>query len=156
MSYSALLAKQLRDVHFGDNWCSVNLKDCLADVSWQEANTSLHNFNTIATLAHHSTYYVYALHTVLRTGNLSAKDNLSFVYPPITNQLEWEQMQLQLWANAELTAKAIELMPDDMLLKPFTNEKYGNYYRNMSGIIEHIYYHLGQMVLMKKILREVQ
>jgi hypothetical protein len=29
-------------------------------------------------------------------------------------------------------------------------EKYGNYYRNIHGIIEHIHYHLGQIVLIEK------
>jgi len=31
-------------------------------------------------------------------------------------------------------------------------EKYGNYYRNFHGIIEHCHYHLGQIVLIKKML----
>jgi len=32
------------------------------------------------------------------------------------------------------------------------NGKYGNYFRNIVGVIEHIHYHLGQIVLIKKIL----
>jgi hypothetical protein len=33
------------------------------------------------------------------------------------------------------------------------NAKYGNYYRNLHGIIEHTHYHLGQIVLIKKLLK---
>jgi len=31
-------------------------------------------------------------------------------------------------------------------------EKYGNYQRNIDGMIEHSYYHLAQIVVIKKIL----
>ena len=33
-------------------------------------------------------------------------------------------------------------------------EKYGNYFRNLTGIIEHLHYHLGQIVLIKKLIAE--
>ena len=31
-------------------------------------------------------------------------------------------------------------------------EKYGTYYRNFHGLIEHAHYHLGQIVLIKKLV----
>ena len=34
----------------------------------------------------------------------------------------------------------------------FVDEKYGTYLRNIDGMIEHAYYHLGQVVLIKKLL----
>lgn len=73
------IAKHFRAVHFGGNWTSVNLKDTLAGINWQEATAKLYNLNTIASLVFH---------------------------------------------------------------------------RNLHGIIEHTYYHLGQIVLIKKILNE--
>ena len=38
------MAKHVRDVHFGGNWTAVNLKDALADVTWQQATTRLDAF----------------------------------------------------------------------------------------------------------------
>ena len=35
----------------------------------------------------------------------------------------------------------------------FGNEKYGTYYENIQGVIEHLHYHLGQIVVVKKIIR---
>ena len=52
------IAKHLRDVYFGDNWTSVNLKDTFADISWEEAITKVQNLNTIATFVFHINYYV--------------------------------------------------------------------------------------------------
>jgi len=46
----------------------------------------------------------------------------------------------------------IEQLPESQLWVTFSQEKYGNYYRNLHGIIEHIHYHLGQIVLIKKII----
>jgi hypothetical protein len=56
------------------------------------------------------------------------------------------------WTDAENFAILIECLPERMLWEDFADNKYGNYYRNIHGIIEHNHYHLGQIVLVKKIL----
>lgn len=56
------------------------------------------------------------------------------------------------FADAENFAALIEQMPEPKLWETFTDEKYGIYYKNLTGIIEHCHYHLGQIVLIKKIL----
>ena len=38
MKLTSQIAKNLRDVHFGGNWSYSNLKDNLADITWNEAN----------------------------------------------------------------------------------------------------------------------
>jgi len=43
-------------------------------------------------------------------------------------------------------------LPESKLSETFLDEKYGNYYRNIHGIIEHTHYHLAQIVLIKKLL----
>jgi len=43
-------------------------------------------------------------------------------------------------------------MPDKKLNEIFVNEKYGTYLRNIEAVIEHSYYHLGQIVLIKKLI----
>ena len=48
--------------------------------------------------------------------------------------------------------KSIEEMTEDALDDIFVDEKYGSYARNIEGVIEHSYYHLGQISLIKKIL----
>ncbi len=58
------------------------------------------------------------------------------------------------WADAENFAGMIEQLPESKLWEDFADPKYGNYYRNLVGIIEHIHYHLGQIVLIKKMLKE--
>ena len=57
-----------------------------------------------------------------------------------------------IWAEVEDLARLIELMPESRLWEDFSDNKYGNYYRNLTGIIEHVHYHLGQIVLVKRMV----
>ena len=152
MNLTAQIAKHFREVHFGGNWTSSNLKDHLADVTWQQATTQVYSINPIATLVYHINYYVSAILKVLRGEPLDAHDKYSFDLPPILSQEDWEKLLDKTWTDAEDFAILVEQLPESKLGENFSDEKYGSYYRNFHGIIEHTHYHLGQIVLVKKIL----
>ncbi len=152
MNLTAQIARHLREIHFGGNWTYSNLKDHLTDVTWQQASRQVYSFNTIAALTYHMNYFVSAVLKVLQGGSLDAKDKYSFDHPPIQSQEDWEKLLDKTWTDAENIARLIEQLPESKLWEIFSEEKYGNYYRNIHGIIEHIHYHLGQIVLIKKII----
>ena len=152
MSVSKQLAQHLRDVHFGKNWSWSNLKDALDGLSWQEALVSVQGLNSIAMLTVHITYYVKVIYKVLEGGPLQGNDKESFTVPPINQQSDWDELLAQIWQQAELTAGAIEKLDDEQLDKIFSEEKYGTYFRNIAGMIEHMHYHLGQIALIRKLL----
>ncbi|MDR6516095.1 hypothetical protein [Chryseobacterium camelliae] len=60
----------------------------------------------------------------------------------------------KLWEDAEKFAALLEQMPDAKMNEVFVDEKYGFYLRNIEGMIEHCYYHLGQVALIRKLLNE--
>ncbi len=154
MNLSAQIAKHFRAVYFGGNWTSVNLKDSLADVDWRQATIKVSTLNTIAILVYHTTYYIQAVAKVLQGGPLDARDKYSFDLPPIRSQEDWQQLLDTTWREAEHFATLIEQLPAPKLGETFVDDKYGNYYRNLHGIIEHTHYHLGQIVLIKKLLSQ--
>lgn len=154
MQVSTQIAKQFRDVQFGGNWTSVNMKGTLTDVTWQQAITKVHSFNTIATIVFHIGYYVSVVTKVLQGEALSAKDEYSFNAPPITSEQDWKNLLDKTFSEAETFAGLLEQLPESKMEEVFVNEKYGTYYRNLHGIIEHTHYHLGQIVLIKKILSQ--
>ncbi len=154
MNVTAHIAKHFREVHFGGNWTWSNLKDNLEGVTWEEAITKVHSFNTIATLVYHTNYYVDAVLKVFKGEVLSANDKFSFSHPPINSQEDWDNMLNKVWDDAREFADLLEQMPDSKLWENIADEKYGIYYRNLHGIIEHTHYHLGQIALIKKILKE--
>ena len=130
------------------------VKDQLEDVNWLEATTQIHELNTISSLAYHINYYIVAVIGVLQNKPLVAQDKESFNLPPISSQEDWNNLLEKIWADAEQFAKLIENFPEEKLFEDMSDKKYGSFYRNFQGIIEHFYYHLGQIAFIKKIIRE--
>ena len=147
------IAKHLREFYFGTNWTWSNLKDTLKDVTWQEATTQVYDFNTIATLTYHISYFVSGVIVVFQGEKLNIKDKFSFDHPPINCKEDWENMLAKIWSDAEVFANLIEKLPENKLYEIFEDEKYGIYFRNLLGIIEHSHYHLGQITLIKKFIK---
>ena len=56
--------------------------------------------------------------------------------------------------NAERFANHLDGFTQADLERPFADSKYGDYQKNMNVLIEHSYYHLGQIALIKKMIRE--
>jgi hypothetical protein len=152
MNLSAQIAKHFRDVHFGGNWTSVSLKEVLADMSWQQATMKVQDFNTIAVLVYHTNYYVDMQIKVLQGGPLEGSDKLSFECLTISSEEDWQRLVEKTFKDAETLARLIEGLPESKLGEVFVQEKYGMYYRNLQGCIEHLHYHLGQMVLIKRMV----
>lgn len=155
MNLAPQIAKQFREVYLNGTWvATTNLKAQLSDVTWEEATTKVGNLNTLAALAFHVNYYVSGILNVLKGGSLDIRDKYSFDMPPVESQEDWEKLLDKMWSDGEAFASLVEQMPDEKLGAGFVEEKYGNYYRNILAMIEHSYYHLGQVVLLKKMIRE--
>ena len=153
MTNTTLLAKHLSDVYFGGNWTAVNMKDAVTGVDWRQATQKVNSLNTIAALVFHINYYVDAILKVLLDQPLDAKDKFSFDHPPVQSENEWQHLLEKSWTDAEELAKEIEKIPDSRLPEIFVHEKYGTYHRNFIGLLEHTHYHLGQIVIVKKIIQ---
>ncbi len=152
MTSSSQLAKHVREVYFGGNWTWSNLQDQLKDVTWEQATTKVYSLNTIVTLTYHIHYYVIAITGVLEGNLLTSKDEESFNHPPISSKEDWDTFQKEVFSSAEKLATLIEQVPDEKLWEEFVHTKYGIYYRNFLGFIEHTHYHLGQIALVKKLV----
>ncbi len=152
MMQSLSMANRFREILLDGDWVAgTNYKEQLSDVTWQQATTKVGSLNTIALLTFHMHYYIAGVLNVFEGGNLEIKDMYSFDAPPITNQKEWEVLLDSLWKDSIRFADAVEVMSDDLLRQDFTDPKYGSYHRNIDSMIEHAYYHLGQIVLLKKL-----
>ena len=152
MPTSKQLAKHVHQVYFGGNWTEVNVKDTVSNISWETAAKKAEGFNTILALTYHIHYFVKVQLRVLEEGILEGKDSESYKHPNITSQLEWETLHNAMWNDAERFTKLLAELPNTTLEKWFTNEKYGTYATNILGLIEHTHYHLGQIVILKKLL----
>lgn len=156
MKTTEQIAAHVRGFYFGGNWTDVNLKHVLANVTWEQATTRVGSFHTIAELVYHIDYFVAAVVKVLQGGSLDAHDKFSFDHPPITSDLDWQNLVETVLRNGETFAELVAAFPEARLWDDFHDNKYGNYYRNFCGIIEHNHYHLGQIAMVKKLLAEAR
>ena len=147
------IANHFREVILSGTWiANTNYKNHLTNLKWEVATTQFNSLNTIALLAQHIHYYVNGIKNVFKNGNLDIKDKYSFDFLPIGSQKEWDDFLIKFWDDAEELALLIEQMPENKLKEAFVDEKYGTYHRNLNGMIEHCYYHLGQIVMLRNIL----
>jgi len=152
MNYSVYIAKHLKEVHTGGNWTWSNMKDVLSDITREEAFTKIGTINTIAVLTYHINYYVRSITRVLEGKPLDSSDETSFECP-VMNDEEWEQMKKDVLEDGEKLADLIAAFPDSKLEDDFVDPKYRSYFRNFHGLIEHTHYHLGQIAILKKLVR---
>lgn len=146
------IANRFREVLLNGTWiANTNYKDQLSDLDWKTATTQIQSLNTVALLAQHIHYYINGMITAFKTGSLTIKDQFSFDFPPIQSQQEWETFLSKFWQDAEEFATLTQQLNETQMEQAFIDEKYGTLQRNIDGMIEHCYYHLGQIVLIKKL-----
>ena len=153
MTRSILIANRLREVLLDGHWiANTNYKEQLQDITWEQAVQKVGSLNTIAALTFHINYYMEGLLNVFNGGNLDIHDQYSFEVGMMQSDADWNNLVNKFLNNAETFCRQVELWPDYLLDQVFVDEKYGTYLRNLEGVIEHSYYHLGQISLLKKLV----
>jgi uncharacterized damage-inducible protein DinB len=155
MTRGALIANRVREVLLNGHWiANTNYKEQLLHVNLEQAIQKVGNLNTIAALAFHINYYLEGLLHVLNGGRLEINDQYSFDVEDLPIEADWNNLVNKFLSNAEAFCNQVEQLSDSNLDQVFVEEKYGTYLRNIEGVIEHSYYHLGQIVLIKKLIMQ--
>ena len=153
MTRNITIASRLREVLLSGHWiANTNYKDQLQNINWQQATLKMGNLNTIAALTYHINYYLAGLLKAFEHGKIDISDKYSYDLPPITSEKDWNELITDFLDNAEKFANTVEQMEDHTFDEPFIDEKYGTVLRNIEGVIEHSYYHLGQISLLRKMI----
>jgi uncharacterized damage-inducible protein DinB len=154
MKINELIAQHLLDVNEGANWTDINIKDTLEGLNYKEANAiTMASSNTIAALLHHISFY-----------NDIVKERLWGNYPPINqlngfdmekikNEIDWVKLKEKSLQSARDLASEVKKFPEEKLFD-LTANGHGTYYKMLHGVIEHAHYHLGQIVLLKKLVHQ--
>ena len=155
MNTAPQIANRFREVILNGTWiANTNFKDQLTNLDWEIATQKFHSFNTIAVLSQHIHYYIAGILNVFNGGTLDIKDKFSFDFPEMHSQQDWDNFLTKFWEDSDEFARFVEKMSEEEINAVFVDEKYGTYQRNIDAMIEHAYYHLGQIVLIKKGLIE--
>jgi len=157
MDRRIFLADRLDEVLLNGFWiANTNFKAQIESLTWKEATHKIGTVNTIASLTFHVNYYLAGIINVFKGGDLEIRDKFSFDLPPIQSEEDWKLLINDFLQNALIFVKEVKNLSEGKLDEPFVDEKYGTYLRNIEGVIEHSYYHLGQIVLIKKMIFEIQ
>ena len=157
MTRNLIIASRIREVLLNGHWIAhTNYKEQIQNISWQQAIQKIDTLNTIAALTYHVNYYLAGLLNAFENGKLEIRDKYSFELPQISSETDWNKLVTDFLDNSEKFASQVEQMNDNIFDQPFIDEKYGSYLRNIEAIIEHSYYHLGQISLIKKMITQNQ
>lgn len=155
MTRAEFIANRVQEVLLDGRWiANTNFKEQIQSVSWEQAVQKISTLNTIAALTYHINYYLAGILKVFNGGNLDIHDKFSFDLPPIQSASDWNNLVNEFLGNAENFVHHVAKMSEAMLDSGFVDEKYGTYLRNIEGVIEHSYYHLGQVSLIRKMIME--
>lgn len=121
-------------------------------MTWEQSNQKIGKHNSIAELTFHINYFLGGILNVLEGGDLEIRDKYSFDLAPIESEKDWQNLITDYLSNANHFIDRVEKMEDDIFEKTFVKDIYGTYERNIEGLIEHSYYHLGQISLIKKLI----
>ena len=155
MENSDQIASRLEEVLLKGKWiANTNYIEIASDISYEQANIKIGNLNTIAILVQHISYYVNGVLNVFINGELNISDKNSFSFQEINLQKEWLNILTDFSNNSLKLIQQVRNLNDSQLDDIFIDKKYGTYRRNIEAMIEHCYYHLGQISLIKKMVLE--
>lgn len=153
MKLTSLIAQHLIEVHEGNNWTDVNLADTLKDVSAEEATTLTQaSPNTIASLLHHITFWNRLMIKRMQGIDVFVDEKNGYNVPPVQTEEDWQQLQIDNNLSAHELAAAIAAFDESLLPESLIFGK-SSAYKNLQGTVEHVHYHLGQMVILKKLIK---
>ncbi|HEX6914759.1 MAG TPA: DinB family protein [Chitinophagaceae bacterium] len=141
------IAEHFYQVNYGDNWTDVAVRDVLANISYEQSVKKTGNANTIAMLLHHMDFYNRVVYDRLLEGSKQFKHEDSLEVN-IQSEADWQALQKRYFEMVDLIHQTILGLDESRL---FEKKTANTLYKNLHGLVEHIHYHLGQIVILKKL-----
>jgi hypothetical protein len=156
MKLSEAIAQHLLEVHEGNNWTEVDLAHILHDVTLAEATMlTAASPNTIASLVHHLTFWNRVMARRAQGIATDIGESNGFDAPALHTQADWEALRADNIRSAYELAAAIQDVKDLSFTTPIL-PNFSSVYKNLQGSVEHVHYHLGQLVILKNLVRSQQ
>ena len=154
METTGTLAQNLLTAFEGVNWTDVSIADTLADLSVKQATTrTAASPNTIASLVNHLWYWNTIIMLRMKGENPVIPEVNGFDVEELNNEDDWKKLVAKTHQSFIDLADAIRKLPDEQLPDPVSNGR-STVGKNLYGIVEHAYYHLGQIVMLKHLVQK--
>jgi uncharacterized damage-inducible protein DinB len=157
MIITSLIAQHLKEVYEGNNWTDVCIEATIKDIDWKQAQQQTEaSPNTIASLLHHLLYWNGIIMQRMKGEAPIIPEENGYDVPFLKNEEEWNVLKEKTHQSFTELAAAIKNFPEEKLMDNYSPSVQSTYYRNFQGITEHAHYHLGQIVILKNLITEVQ
>ena len=145
------IARLFSDLQHGDCWVGTNFKEALHSVDAATASKIITSeINSIWHLVFHIIYWRTSVINRLN-GNLNPPPFSDFKLPDDVNEQTWKQTLHDFESTYHLLRSTINHFKAENLEKP--SPKAGQtYYQLVIGCLQHDTYHLGQIVLIRKLI----
>jgi uncharacterized damage-inducible protein DinB len=153
MKTTDFIAQHIVEVFEGGNWTEVNFKSTLKDINYKEATTvTKASYNTIAALLYHTCFYNEVVLQRLQGINPAINEKNGFDLPPVRNENDWNELKRRCFQSAHALAEAVKKFPEERLSE-LTITGHSTHYKTLHGVAEHTHYHLGQIVILNKLIK---
>ncbi|WP_149206476.1 DinB family protein [Flavobacterium johnsoniae] len=152
MSESTRISNLYQSIYNGNPWLEVNLDNTLKNVTAEQAYKKINpNLNTIWEIVNHLIQWRRNILERMQGEVTKTPDHNYFVPVLDPSEAAWEQSLQTLAKSQESWNAFFEDFNDADLAKIYVNNGH-SYYEHLHGIIQHDVYHLGQIVILKKLL----
>lgn len=152
MNITQHIAEHIKQIYEGNNWTSVSILETIKNVGWQQAQQkTAASANTIASLLHHLFYWNEIIMQRAEGKNPAIPESNGFDVHVFENESDWNALKEKTHESFLQLADVVKNFPAEKLEETYAADK-SSYYKNFQGIVEHAHYHLGQMVILKKLI----
>ena len=152
MKESERVVKLFNDLYDGSPWIDVTITDTLKNISAEQAATKIApDRNSIWQILNHM--IAWRENVLLRVqGNVIVTPNNNyFIEIPDTSETEWEKTLERLDNSQQQWINFLKNFTESQFDKIYPVNKM-SYYEHIHGILQHDAYHLGQIVLLSKLV----
>lgn len=144
----------IKALYNGHPWLDVNIMDNLSKLTWQQASCKVHpGLNTIWEIVNH--LVSWRMNVLQRVQGEVIKTPADNYFAPVTKQSEgdWIAAMERFQVSQDAWIQFLAQSEDSILEKAYPVNQM-SYYEHIHGIIQHDAYHLGQIVLLTKLLKD--
>lgn len=143
---------QLNDLFNGSNWTAVSFWQAIQETDFNQAiKKKLNNRHSVYEILYHSlAWRIFLLNALELIEKESKELSLPKQWPENVDRLpdDWEQLKDQFFVVNQKLINLFEKKGDCILSEKVPNRSYTFKYL-INGIIQHDYYHMGQISLLR-------
>ena len=150
------LAADLEALQSGECWIGYNANEILDDIDFETAQWRSHEKgNSIWQLVNHISFWREVVAARLNSRKYAPTEKTGLEDIIVVDAQAWHEAKSHFEEASRRLHKAILNFDNDRLLD-LLDSRAGTYYYNITGLIQHDAFHLGQIMLLKRMASEIK